>query len=186
MASLIETDPFGTLLPVAAAGCRLEAAPPGPVTAIAPFRGRAAAVSEALAPLGLSFPGPGRSAAAGEARILWAGRELAFLAGVAAPAALEGLAALVDQSDGWAVMALTGARHAEVLARLVPVDLRPAAFPPGAAIRAPVNQMPALLTRTGPETVEIWVFRSMAATAVHEIGAAMRALAAREAAAAAS
>lgn len=180
MPSPIATPAVAGLLPRAAGSCRLEAGQPGPVTAIAPFRGQAAAVSAALAALGLAFPAPGRALASGNARILWAGRDLALLAG-AAPPPLAGLAAVTDQSDGWAVMALSGAAHAAVLARLVPVDLRPAAFPEGAAIRAPLNLMPALLARTGPATVEIWVFRSMAATAVHEIAAAMARVAARAA-----
>jgi sarcosine oxidase subunit gamma len=41
--------------------------------------------------------------------------------------------------------------------------------------------MMALLRRTGAQELEVWVFRSMAATAVHEIGTAMRSLAARAA-----
>jgi len=38
--------------------------------------------------------------------------------------------AVVDQSDGWAALRVTGAGAVDVLARLVPVDLRPQVFRP--------------------------------------------------------
>lgn len=180
MASLIDTAALAGLgLPLAAGACRLEARAPGQVTAIAPFRGQLAAVDAALAPLGLAFPGPGRSAGAAGARLLWAGRDTAFLVGAEPPAALAGVAALTDLSDAWAVMALAGPGHAAVLARLVGVDLAPAAFAAGATARSTLVHCPVLLCRTDAATVEIWAMRSMAATAVHETFAAMRGLAAR-------
>ncbi|MCL4190024.1 MAG: sarcosine oxidase subunit gamma [Rhodobacteraceae bacterium] len=180
MASLIDTPALAGLgLPIAAGDALLEAAVPGRVTAIAPFRGRTAATGAALAQLGLGFPAPGTSAAAGTARILWAGRGAAFLVGAAPPDVLAGLAALTDQTDAWAVMALSGPAHAAVLARLVPLDLRPSAFPAGATARSTLIHCPVLLCRRDAATLEIWVMRSMAATAVHETQAAMRAIAAR-------
>jgi len=180
VASLIETPALAGLgLPVEAGDARLSAAAPGRVTAIAPFRGRTAATGAALAALGLGFPAPGTSAAAGTARILWAGRGLAFLVGADPPAGLAGLAALTGQTDAWAVMALSGPAHAAVLARLVPLDLRPAAFAPGATARSTLVHCPVLLCRRDAATLEIWAMRSMAASAVHETQAAMRALAAR-------
>ncbi len=180
MASLIETPALaGLALPVVTAGAELAAADPGRVTSLAPFRGQAAAVDAALAPLGLAFPAPGRSSAAGGARLLWAGRETAFLLGAAPPAGLAGRAALTDQTDAWAVLALSGPAHLAVLARLVPLDLRLPAFGPGATARTALVNCPALLARRDPATVEIWVMRSMAATAVHEIATAMRGVAAR-------
>ena len=65
------------------------------------------------------------------------------------------------------------------LARLVPVDL--AGLARGQVARSLLGHMMALLRRTGAQELEVWVFRSMAATAVHEIGTAMRSLAARAA-----
>ena len=38
-------------------------------------------------------------------------------------------AALTDQTDGWASLTLTGPHATDALLRLVPLDLRPAAFP---------------------------------------------------------
>lgn len=180
MASLIDTPALAGLgLPFAAGNARLEACEPGRVTAIAPYRGRTGQVDAALAPLGLAFPGPGCSAEAAGARLLWAGRGTAFLAGAAAPAALSGHAALSDQSDAWAVVALSGPDHAAMLARLVPLDLGPSAFAPGATARSTLVHCPVLLYRRDAATVEVWAMRSMAATAVHEVTAAMRSLAAR-------
>ena len=94
--------------------------------------GRAAAVEAAL---GRPCPGPGVSVRAG------AGDRL----GRAGPVARRGRgcagatgAAVTDQSDGWAGMVLTGATRREVLARLVPLDLGPTAFPAGLGGAQPV------------------------------------------------
>lgn len=150
------------------------------ITSIAPFPGRAAEVSAALAPLGLAFPAPGQSLSSGEARILWTSRDQAFLIGPA-PMGLAGLAAVTDQSDGWASLLLSGETAEDVLARLYPLDLRATAFPSGQVARAPLNHMSSILLRSGPQAFDIMVFRSMARTAWHEIETAMTRLAARAA-----
>lgn len=178
MPSLIEKSPGEGLLPVTAAGVTLTEAPPARITSVAPFAGQEKAVAAALKALGLGWPKPGRALAKEGATILWAGRDQAFLIG-AAPDGLPGLAALTDQSDGWARLHLDGPGAEAVLARLVPLDLRPAAFPEGAAARSGLNHMMMVLHRAGPERFEIMVFRSMAASAVHELTRAMQALAAR-------
>ena len=76
-------------------------------------------------------------------------------------------------------MSLSGAAAADVLARLVPLDLRLAACPVGTALRTQVNHMNAVILRTGDYGFEILVFRSMARTAWHELEAAMGMVAAR-------
>ena len=164
----LTANPALSHAPVTRAGLTLALADPGRMTSVAPFPGQEAAVSAALAPLGLSFPGPNESLAAGSARMLWTGRGQAFLTGAKAPAGLAAHAALTDQSDGWACLSLTGAAADQALMRLVPVDLAVAAFPVGRCIRAPLNHMNMILTRTG-EGFDIFVFRSMARTAWHEI-----------------
>ena len=78
-------------------------------------------------------------------------------------------------------MDLTGPGAADALARLVPVDLRIPAFAPGACCRTQLGHMMTLIHRSGPDAFRLFVFRSMAATAVHELHAAMRAVAARAA-----
>ena len=151
----------------------------GPVSSVAVYPGGANAVAKALKPLGLSFPKPNSFSAKDGARIVWTGREQAFLIGVEAPA-IEG-AAVTDQSGGWATLTLSGVGADEALMRLVPIDLRLSAFPVGRAVRAPLNHMNMVLIRTGDYVFDLMVFRSMARTAWHELEAVMLALAARAA-----
>jgi sarcosine oxidase subunit gamma len=149
----------------------------GPISSIAVFPGAAKLVAKGLKPLGLAMPAPNSFTEKKGARIVWTGRDQAFLTGVACPA-LEG-AAVTDQSDGWAVLTLSGAASVEVLARLVPLDLRLAACPVGTALRSQLNHMNAILLRTGDYAFEVMVFRSMARTAWHELETTMAMVAAR-------
>ena len=158
-------------------GVTLAEADPGPITSIALFPSGAKAAAKGLKPLGLAFPAPNRFAEKKGARIVWTGRDQAFLMGVEPPA-LEG-AAVTDQSDGWSVLALGGPGHVDVLARLVPMDLRLSRFPVGRVARSQVNHMNAVILRTGDYAVEIMVFRSMARTAWHDLETAMHMVAAR-------
>ena len=73
-------------------------------------------------------------------------------------------------------LSLTGAGAEDVLARLVPVDLRGM----GAAARSSLGHMGVILMRH-KDGFELMVFRSMARTAWHEIEAAMKMQAARQA-----
>jgi heterotetrameric sarcosine oxidase gamma subunit len=182
VADLIVTDPWAGLgLPFSVDGCRLDASPPGPIWSVAPYPGRISEVTAALGGSGLGFPAPGQVIAAGAARIVWAGRETAFLIGAPPPAGLEAQAALTDQSDGWAGLSLTGERSVAVLARLLPLDLRATSFPPGRSARGLLNHMPCLILRDTDAAFDLLVFRSMAGTAVHEVTDAMRGVAARAA-----
>lgn len=174
MADLGETPPFAGLhLPLALGLARAEALPMAQVHAIAPYPGRMAEVAARLG----GFPAPGQLIRLPAGRMAWAGRETAFLWGT--PPELDGLAAVTDQSDGWAGLRLSGADAAEVLARLVPIDL--AGLAPPAAIRSMLNHLPLLLLQPAVEDYELWSYRSMAGTLVHEVAAAMRGLAARRA-----
>ncbi|WP_284164211.1 sarcosine oxidase subunit gamma [Frigidibacter sp. SD6-1] len=179
MAKLIAKPAAGELLPLTIGPLTLSDLPQERITAIAPYPGKTDEVSAALDKLGLAFPAPGTSRQAARARILWAGRDLAFLIGAAAPAGLGPLAAQTDQSDGWVGLALSGPGGEAVLARLVPLDLSLAAFPEGATARTGLGHVTILLHRTGAESFALYLFRSMIATAVHELEAVMRALLAR-------
>jgi sarcosine oxidase subunit gamma len=160
------------------AGMTLAEADPGPITSIAVWPGGGKAVAKGLKALGLAMPAPNSFADKKGARIVWTGRDQAFLLGVAPPP-LEG-AAVTDQTDGWATLALSGAGLADVLARLVPLDMRLAAFPVGRVARTQLNHMQAVILRTGDHAVEIMVFRSMARTAWHELETTMTMVAARQ------
>ena len=179
MPELIAKSALAGQAPLTLAGTTLAEAAPASLISIAPFPGKMDAVNVALAPLGLTFPAPNQQSTAGDAHLIWAGRDLAFLTGVPAPAGLQTHAALTDQTDGWASLTLSGTHAADALARLVPLDLRPAAFPVGQTMRSALNHMQMVLTRTAPDAFHILVFRSMARTAWHELHEALTALHAR-------
>jgi heterotetrameric sarcosine oxidase gamma subunit len=180
VARLLARTPAAGLLPLTVGTCTLSEREPGPVTAIAPFPGDGATAAQALqAATGLAFPDPNRTAHAGDRRIVWSGHDQALVLGPP-PGPIAG-AAVTDQSDGWALLVLEGAGAEAVLARLVPLDLRPAAFPQGTAARSLLNHMPLVVWRDGADAFALMTFRSMAATAVHELAEAMRHVHARHA-----
>lgn len=180
MPELIEKTPCDGLLPLSAAGVTLSEIPWARITSLAPFAGKDRAAATALKALGLGWPAPGRAVTGGEAACLWAGRRLAFLVD-AEPAGLGGVAMLTDQSDAWARMRLAGKAAEATLARLVPLDLRLAAFPTGSVVRTGLNHIMVMLHRVDTEIFEIMVIRSMAVTAAHDLYRTMTALAARQA-----
>lgn len=176
MASLVAMSPCAGLLPLSAGEVILSETAPEAITAVAPFDGRADAVSRALEDAaGAAFPAPGRWTGA-DTRIVWTGPDQAMVLGPRV--ALAG-AAVTDQSDAWAVMRLDGHGAEAVLARLVPIDVRLARFPPGHAARTLLHHMTCTILRVGEDAFEIMVFRSMAATAVHDLETAMRSVAAQ-------
>ena len=174
-------DDIGEALPLRIGTLTLEGLPPGRITSIRPFAGKEAAVNASLATIGLSFPPTNRFVEAGDGSVLaWAGRETAFLIGpMPVPALESGLAAVTDQSDGWATLRLSGRDCDAALARLVPVD--PAEMKLGVSLRTLLGHMPLMLLRSGADSVTLLVFRSMAGTAVKELSHVMQALTARDA-----
>jgi heterotetrameric sarcosine oxidase gamma subunit len=153
--NLIAKTALGGIAPVTHAGTTLAEVDPGPITSVACFPGAFAIVAKVLG----GFPAPNSHA------------------GGLAPD-LAGLAAVTDQSGGWAALSLSGPMAADALMRLVPLDL--GRMGPGQAARAPLGHMQMVLM--GQEGgFLILVFRSMARTAWHEIEVAMKALAARKA-----
>jgi sarcosine oxidase subunit gamma len=168
-------------LPDLPGSSRIEALPQGRILSIAPYPGRE---DEAARLLG-AFPAPGEVHVLGAARLVWAGRGMAFLFDPAEGQGegLDGIAAITDQSDGWAGLRLSGPDAEEVLARLVPLDL--AQMPPRTSARSLLNHLPLLLIRED-EGFEVWSYRSMAGTLLHELASAMRGVAARRKAAAGS
>ena len=180
MAELLAQSPAHDLTPVTTKGAQLTEAAMVPIWSIAPYRGQTAAVSAALLQShGLAFPGPGEVLGTPGAMLAWAGLDQAFLIGAAPGDALAAHAALVDQSDGWARLILTGPDARAVLARFVPLDLSPTACPPGSSRRTLLGHMQAMILHHDADSFEILVFRSMAATAIHDLTRAMRTIEAR-------
>lgn len=160
--------------PIEAGGLRATEVAPECLWLIMPFCGREAEVAAVL-PCG--WPEPGRVAEGGGLRAAWFGRGAVMLMGPQ-PKGLDGLAALTDQTDAWCVLRLDGEGAEAVLARLVPIDLRPRAFPEGSAARTLLGHMGVAILR-GAEGLEILCPRSMASTLAHELDRAMRMAAAR-------
>jgi sarcosine oxidase subunit gamma len=182
---LTPRDPLAGLhLPLTHGGAMLGAGSEGALVSVAPFRGQEAEVSAILQrQIGAGLPEPGHVAGGTSGRVIWMGLGLAFaeLPEPAAPdlmAALAPHAAVTEQTDAWAALMLTGPHARAALARLVPLDLDPAAFPPGRVARTQLRHMMcALLATEGG--FRLLVLRSFARTAVHELETAMASVAAR-------
>lgn len=177
MGKLEPVSPCAGLLPLTVGALTVAEAEVGAITSVTPFEGASKAAMERA--LGLAFPPPNQTAGDAARRIVWVGQGEALLIGPAPDPALSAHAAVVDQSDAWAIVTLSGAGGDAALARLVPVDLRLRAFPVGATIRSRLGHMNASITRTGEDVFLIAVFRSMAATLVHDLETALAAVAAR-------
>lgn len=174
-----ERQVWGRLLPMTVGSVRVEAQDLGVLTSLSPY-GDASAVTDILqAAHGVAVPEPGRSTGKDGARCIWFGRKDLLLIGPHPDAGLAHYAAVVDVSDGWAAVTIEGAAGVDVLARLVPVDLRPSTFKRGHTLRTQVGHMNASITRLGPERLLVLVFRSMAGTLVTELRHALEAVHAR-------
>ena len=167
MGNLIATSAASGLCPVAIGNLRLTERTPT-LTSVSPFKGKKTAVRKALG----HWPAPNEA----KGNVLWAGRNLAFVVGECAD--LAGLAATTDQTDAWTALTLEGDDLEAVMARLTPLDMR--TLGAGATARGLLGHMSALYHRT-QTGMDIYVFRSMAHTAVHEITHAMTSVAARAA-----
>lgn len=179
MDELAERAPFEGLLPIEIGGVRIVAEDLGRLTSVSPV-GDASVLSDALeVGHGMAWPKPGRATGKSGARCIWFGLREVLLVGPAPDADLARHAAVVDVSDGWAAVSVEGAPGVDVLARLVPIDLRPAVFKRGHTARTHVGHMPASVTRLGPERLLVLTFRSMAGTMAHELRRALEAVAAR-------
>ena len=131
---------------------------------------------------GLLLPaGPRRAAAAGVAFAgtgpgMWlatqekGGNEFA--------AALEeeigAMAAVTDQSDGYAVLRLAGPKVRDALAKIIPLDVHPAVFRPGDVASTTASHMGITLWRLedaaeGSPVFEVAVFRSLAGSFWHAL-----------------
>lgn len=70
--------------------------------------------------------------------------------------------AVLELSDSRVRLALSGPLVTAVLARCVPIDLRPAAFPVGEGRVAPIHEVAIFLHRTGVEAFDLYLPRSTA------------------------
>jgi sarcosine oxidase subunit gamma len=170
--SLIAVPPCAGLLPIAHGGVEVTEVLLDRLMSVAPFAGQDKAVSAQLKKqVGTELSALNRRSGA----VTWFGHGTWMVTG---DVALDG-AAVTDQSDAWAVMQLSGAGGENVLARLVPVDLRAQVFKINHVAKTMLGHMSVTITRTGADAFEIMVMRSMATTLVHDLDVAMRGVAAR-------
>jgi len=173
-------NPCAGLLPIAIGDCNLSEVLPASMTLLSPYKGKKKQLSQALLTAhGMRLAAPNRSTGKTGARCVWFGHRQALLVVPAPDKSLAKYAALVDQSDSWAVVRLQGAGAADVLARLTSVDLRPAVFKRGHTARSELRHMMVSITRVGADAFEIMAFRSMAGTLVHDLQDAMESVAAQ-------
>lgn len=159
---------------------------PQNITALLPHPNCLDAVNTILkSDLGLKFPAPSEVVTKDTMRLIWNGLDHALLLGASAPLApLAPYALLADQSGALARFTLTGPYLSEILGRLCPLDLRPAAFGPRCSARSLLGHIDALfVTSDDGGHIEIFVMRSMAQSALTELTHAMQGVAARKLAA---
>ena len=99
-------------------------------------RVRLAELAQTMVGIGLSLPPLGQFVSRGSSRLLWSGPDHWSLVGPPSEVervvvACEGHALTADQSDGRAIVAVSGPRARVVLAKGVPLDLHPRVFKPG-------------------------------------------------------
>jgi sarcosine oxidase subunit gamma len=75
----------------------------------------------------------------------------------------------VEQSDGKAVLRISGPSVRRILAKCVAVDLHPSQFAEGRSANMLCCHVGANVARTGPDTFEIAVMRSYAGTVFEEL-----------------
>lgn len=176
MVKLLPLTPCAGLLPIEVGDVSLREVVVERISSVAPFKGQEKAVSAALKEqFGLGLSAVGRIATKGAAHVQWCGHGNWL---VRAEVTLEG-AAVTDQSDAWAIVEIAGPGVEDVLARLVPLDLRAATFKKGRTARTMLGHMNVSVTRVGSQAFEIMAMRSMAGTLVHELERAMKGVAAR-------
>ena len=136
MVDLVAKSPCDGLLPITVGPFRLIEEDMTVATVLQPYAGQNKALSTALEKAhGMKLPGVNRSTGKAGARALWFGQDQHLLMGPVPDGSLGAHAALVDQSDAWTIVRLEGEAAEEVLARLVPVDLRPEVFKRGHTVR---------------------------------------------------
>lgn len=151
-------EPTRPILPTLTGGTRLALAPPRTILSVAAFNGQAAALAQAL---GAALPTAPRVVTQGDVLWLWSGVDSWLAIGATLKLASEH-AAIVDQSHGRVILHLTGPRAPDVLAKLVPIDLHPAAFPPDATALTLAGAINVQLWRHGPDGFALACMSSLA------------------------
>lgn len=179
MPELIAKSALWNLAPIVVADLTVTPIEEEEAWVVGIFPGQASAVARVFQAAGGVFPQPLTSQSFGTGRLVWSGRDEAILFGAAPPAGLEGLAALVCQTGALAGLRVSGALGADLLARLVPVDLRDSAMARGGAVRSLWNHLPTLIVKDEAGDFLVYLPRSAAKSGWDELAHAVQSLAAR-------
>ncbi|WP_162844973.1 sarcosine oxidase subunit gamma [Pontivivens insulae] len=166
MVELSAVSPFaGAELPVSCGGMHLAETEMPVLFSVAPYPGQRTAVEGVLGQLPI-----GRR----NGDLIWSGLDQWFLS--ADPEGLDGIAAVTDQSDAWAMLDLTGEGWRDVLARLSPLDAD--RFEAQQVARTEVAHMAGIVIGL-EEGVRLGILRSFARTLHHHLVDAMQSVTAQ-------
>ncbi len=170
-------------LPKTAGRCELRLVQPAAIATLAPFRGQGMAVADVLKSLWKTgLPKTGKTRTSKAATLFWSAPGQWLVTGDFDPATLaqtlDGIAAVTDQSDAWAVLHLNGADATNILHRLTSLDIN--ALATGDIARTEVARLAGIL-RPLETGFEIWLPRSAARWGVEKITDAMQRVAAQRA-----
>lgn len=179
MLKLIAKSPAEGMVPITVGTMELNEVLPAYLTSIVCYHDQSDALSVALKNHhGMALPKTGQATGREGAWAIWAGSSV-FLVGPEPHADLSKYAAIVDQSDSWCVLNLKGADVEAVLARLSSVDMRLKVMKKGQVVRSQLQHMNGIYHRVSEDSFDIYAFRSMAKTMVHDIERAMWYIASR-------
>lgn len=148
------------------------------IAGLAAFNGQSNALKAAVRQAyGLELPSTPQRIATNDIAFIWSGpdewiaiaerrdgRDLEF----ELKPLLAGLAVVVDQSDGRAVVGVSGSRARDVLAKGVPIDLHPRVFKPGSVAITHASHIGVMLWQIDDKpTYELALARSFADSFMH-------------------
>lgn len=124
----------------------------------------------------LEMPEPGNSISAPGTRLVWMapGQLILMLENPQSDMerilpALAHHTHLIDHSDNWAMLLLSGHEAVLALERICPLDLHPAAFPTGAAARTLMEHLGIVIIRTGATEFLLLSASSSARSFLHAV-----------------
>lgn len=171
-------SPFGDLKPWTSPGLALEPRDDLTIASFAAGKGRAQALAGVIREAyGVELPRRPERVAARDIAFVWAGPDqwlaVADRGGgrdleLELKPRLAGLASVVDQSDGRAVMRVSGPLARQVLAKGVPIDLHARSFGTNAAAITHASHIGVIIWRLDDApTFELAMFRSYADSFTH-------------------
>ena len=145
------------------------------LVAIAARKGQEAALTAAVErAYGLTLPRTPHRVGGARKAFIWAGPEQWLAIGTpgfetALAGDVDGLASVVDQSDGRVVLRISGPRVRDALAKGLAIDLHPRAFAPGQTAISQIAHIGIQIWQITDDAYEIAAFRGFAGTLLHAL-----------------